>query len=98
MDNIEFNIVQTIIKRQLEGVEINKWNKIINAYMGVYEETSMGVHHMYTMEKTDNNHKKWENMSTDIICAKYYRPYSSFPILLLFRAWSSHQYLQHSLW
>ena len=57
MENDEFKIVQTIIKRQLEGGEIDKWNKIVNTCMGVSEKTSTGVHHIYTMEKTGTNHQ-----------------------------------------
>ena len=57
-DNVEFKIFQTIIKRQLEGGEMDKWNKIFNTCMGVYEETSTVVHHLYDMENTGNNHQK----------------------------------------
>ena len=39
-ENAEFKIVQTIIKRQLEGRETDKCNKIFNMCMGVSEETS----------------------------------------------------------
>ena len=56
-DNVEFKIVQTIIKRQLEGGETDKRNKIVNTCMGVYEDTSAIVHHIYTMEKTSTNHQ-----------------------------------------
>ena len=45
-DNFGFNMIQTIIKRQLEGWETDKWNKIVNTCMGFYEETSTGVNHM----------------------------------------------------
>ena len=31
-DNIEFNIVQTIIKRQLEGVNTDKWENCQYVY------------------------------------------------------------------
>ena len=48
-DNVEFNIFQTVIKRQLEGGETDKWNKIANTCMGVSEDTSTGVHHLHTM-------------------------------------------------
>ena len=48
-DNIEFKIVQTIIKLQLEGGETGKWNKIVNTCMVFYEETFYGsstsIHH-----------------------------------------------------
>ena len=33
-ENVEFNIIQTIVKCQLEGRETYKWNKIVNACMG----------------------------------------------------------------
>ena len=55
--NVKFDIVQTIIKRQLEGGKTDKWNKIVNICMRVSEETSTGVHHLYTMEKTGSNHQ-----------------------------------------
>ena len=45
-DNVEFNISQTIIKRQLEGGETDKWNEIFNMCMGVSDETSTGLHHL----------------------------------------------------
>ena len=69
-DNIEFNIVQTIIKRQLEGGDTNKWNKIVNTYMGFSEETFTGVYHMYTMENIGTNHQKRERTRTEAMCAK----------------------------
>ena len=56
-DNVDFNIFQTIIKRQLEVGQTDKWNKIINTCMGIYEETSTGVHHLYTMQKTSTDHQ-----------------------------------------
>ena len=40
MDNAEFNIVQTNIKRQLEVGETDKQNKIFNTCMELSEETS----------------------------------------------------------
>ena len=55
-DNNEFKVLQTIIKHQLEGVDMDKWNKITNACMRVSEETSMIVHHMYTIKKTGTDH------------------------------------------
>ena len=58
-DNVEFNINQTIIKRQLEGGEIDKWNKIINTCMGIYLDTFTEVHQLYTMENKVANHQKW---------------------------------------
>ena len=69
-DNSEFKIVQTIIKRQLDNGEVDKWNKIFNTCMGVSEEISTGVHHMYTVDKTDTNHQKWERMRTEAMWDK----------------------------
>jgi adenosylhomocysteinase len=51
-DNAEFKIVLTIIKRLLLAGETDKWNKIAVRCMGVSEETTTGVHRLYTMEKT----------------------------------------------
>jgi len=51
-DNAEFKIVLTIIKRLLEAGETDKWNKIAQRCFGVSEETTTGVHRLYTMEKT----------------------------------------------
>jgi len=51
-DNAEFKIVLTIIKRLLEAGETDKWNKIATRCQGVSEETTTGVHRLYTMEKT----------------------------------------------
>merc|ERR1711957_1000663 len=51
-DNAEFKIVLTIIKRLLEAGETDKWNKIASRCVGVSEETTTGVHRLYTMEKT----------------------------------------------
>jgi adenosylhomocysteinase len=50
-DNAEFKIVLTIIKRGLEAGELDKWTKIAVRCMGVSEETTTGVHRLYTMEK-----------------------------------------------
>lgn len=50
--NEEFKIVLTIIKRLLESGETDKWNKIAKRCVGVSEETTTGVHRLYTMEKT----------------------------------------------
>merc|ERR1712032_1022430 len=50
-DNAEFKIVLTIIKRLLESGETDKWNKIATRCHGVSEETTTGVHRLYTMEK-----------------------------------------------
>merc|ERR1712176_871126 len=51
-DNAEFKIVLTIIKRILESGETDKWNKIAKRCQGVSEETTTGVHRLYTMEKS----------------------------------------------
>ena len=59
MDNVDFKIFQTIIKRQLKGGDTDKWNKIVNTCMGFYEETFMGVRHLYTTEKTITKHQNW---------------------------------------
>jgi len=50
-ENAEFKIVLTIIKRILESGETDKWNKIADRMEGVSEETTTGVHRLYTMEK-----------------------------------------------
>jgi len=50
-DNAEFKIVLTIIKRLLQAGETDKWNKIASRCMGVSEETTTGVHRLYSMEK-----------------------------------------------
>jgi len=50
-NNAEFKIVLTIIKRLLEAGETDKWNKIASRCVGVSEETTTGVHRLYTMEK-----------------------------------------------
>ena len=68
--NVEFKIVQTINKRQLGGGETDKCNKIVNMFMGVSDNTSTGVHHMYTMEDTSTNHQKLERERTEAMCAK----------------------------
>jgi len=51
-DNAEFKIVLTIIRRLLEAGETDKWNKIAKRCMGVSEETTTGVHRLYSMEKS----------------------------------------------
>lgn len=51
-DNAEFKIVLSIIKRILESGETDKWNKIAKRCQGVSEETTTGVHRLYTMEKS----------------------------------------------
>ena len=45
-DNFEFKIVQTIIKRQIEGGETDKWNKFFNTCMGVFDNNSTEFHHL----------------------------------------------------
>merc|ERR1712087_887999 len=52
-DNAEFKIVLTILKRLLEAGETDKWNKLATRCMGVSEETTTGVHRLYTMEKNE---------------------------------------------
>ena len=56
-DNIDFNIVKTIIKRQLEGGDMEKWNKIVNTWMGFSDQNFMGVHRLHTMDKTGTKHQ-----------------------------------------
>merc|ERR1711906_40210 len=53
-DNAEFKIVLTIIKRLLESGETDKWNKMASRCKGVSEETTTGVHRLYTMEKENS--------------------------------------------
>ena len=53
-ENFDLNIVQTIVKRQLESRETDKWNRIVNKCMVVSEENSTEVHHMYTMRTVTN--------------------------------------------
>jgi len=53
-DNAEFKIVLTIIKRILESGETDKWNKMATRCMGVSEETTTGVHRLYSMEKDES--------------------------------------------
>ena len=57
-ENDEFNIVQTIIRHQLEGGEMEKWNKIVNTCMRLSEETSTGNYSLYTTEKTGTDHQR----------------------------------------
>merc|ERR1712127_499184 len=47
----EFKIVLTIVKRLLKAGETDKRNKIASRCKGVSEETTTGVHRLYTMEK-----------------------------------------------
>jgi len=51
-DNAEFKIVLTIIKRILNTGVTDKWNRLAKRCVGVSEETTTGVHRLYTMEKT----------------------------------------------
>ena len=69
-ENFEFNIIQTIIKCQLESGEIYKWKKIVNMCMGVSEDTSTGVHHMYTLDKTGTDDQKLERTRMEAMCDK----------------------------
>ena len=45
-DKFYFKIVQTIIKYQIEGGEMDKWKKVVNACVGVSEETFTRFHHL----------------------------------------------------
>ena len=47
--NICFKIVQTIINHQLEVRETDKWNKIVNTCMGIYDKNTTVFHNLYTM-------------------------------------------------
>merc|ERR1719149_483332 len=49
-DNAEFKCVLTIIKRGL-AAQPDKWHKLAARMMGVSEETTTGVHRLYTMSK-----------------------------------------------
>ena len=69
-DNAELGIIQTMIKRQLEGGDMDKWNKLSNMCMRVSEETSTVVHRLYNMEKTGTDHQKWESTRTEAIFSK----------------------------
>ncbi|KAL3939728.1 MAG: hypothetical protein SGBAC_005593 [Bacillariaceae sp.] len=51
-DNAEFKIVLTIIKRLFFFFLLDKWTKIASRCFGVSEETTTGVHRLYSMEKT----------------------------------------------
>ena len=57
MYNAEFNIVQTIIKHQLDGGETDTGEKIANIWSIFSEETSMIVHRLYIMEKIVTDHQ-----------------------------------------
>ena len=35
-ENVKFDIFQTIVKRPLEGIETDKWNKICQYVYGVF--------------------------------------------------------------
>ena len=54
---VELNIVQTIIKHQLEGGDTDKWKQNFNTCMGFSEEAFTRFHHLYTMEKTGTNYQ-----------------------------------------
>jgi adenosylhomocysteinase len=45
----EFKIVLTILKRLLEAGVTDKWTKLVARFKGVSEETTTGVHRLYTM-------------------------------------------------
>ena len=45
-ENVEFKIVQTIIKRQLKSGDTDEWNNIITACVGFSGETFTGVYHL----------------------------------------------------
>jgi adenosylhomocysteinase len=49
-NNAEFKIVLTIIKRELPK-QPNKWRRLAERMVGVSEETTTGVHRLYTMSK-----------------------------------------------
>ena len=68
--NSYFNIVPALINHQLEGGEIDKWNKIANTCMVVSEETTAGFHRIYTMEKIGYDHQKLEITRTEAMCYK----------------------------
>ena len=51
-DNAEFKIVLTILKCLLDAGVTDKWNKIATRCNGVSEETTTGVHRIYSMEKS----------------------------------------------
>jgi adenosylhomocysteinase len=51
-DNAELKIVLSIIKRIILSGDVDKWTKISNRCMGVSEETTTGVHRLYSMEKS----------------------------------------------
>ena len=70
-ENAQFKIVKTIIKRQLEGGDMDEWNFFSNRCMGFSEETSTGDHILYTMEKKGTNHQKLEMMRMEVMGAKY---------------------------
>ena len=43
-DNAEFKVVKTFIKRQLEGGEMDNWNKISNTNKGVSKKIPTRAH------------------------------------------------------
>merc|ERR1712137_5991 len=70
-DNAEFKIVLSIIKRLLEAGETDKWNKIASRCMGVSEETTTGVHRLYTMEKAGTLLFKAINVNDSVTKSKF---------------------------
>ena len=49
IDNGEFKIVKTILRLQLEGGAVDKWNKISNTCVGAFGYISTRVHLLYIM-------------------------------------------------
>merc|ERR1711937_291646 len=70
-DNAEFKIVLTIIKRLLEAGETDKWNKIATRCQGVSEETTTGVHRLYTMEKNGSLLFTASNVNDSVTKSKF---------------------------
>jgi len=52
-ENVELKIVLSIIKRIILSGDVDKWSKISSRCMGVSEETTTGVHRLYSMEKNN---------------------------------------------
>ncbi len=50
-DNAEFKIVLALLRNLLVSGVTDKWNKVAKRCVGVSEETTTGVHRLYTMEK-----------------------------------------------
>ena len=58
-----------LIKHLLENGETDKWKKSATRRMGISEETTTGVRHLYTVEKTGTDHQKWERTRMEGISA-----------------------------